>query len=238
MRPFAAALFLIAAGFWSAAPVDGQVQPDTVKADSLAAPVYEIQGVQVSVARPSTSGGATSTVELSLDSVAIQPAPTLEQVLRSMPLVQIRTNSRGEAQPALRGAEDRQIAVLMDGVPLTLGWDARTDLSIIPLSAARNIRIVRGLSSVLMGPNVLGGAVEVDVASGPDGFPPPPPVQASLGVDHTGGTSLAASGGIASETRGGTLEVRGGAGFRTQDGFALASSLEDDPPASEEDCNP
>ena len=34
----------------------------------------------------------------------------MDQVLRAMPLIQIRQNSRGEMQPALRGSEDRQIA--------------------------------------------------------------------------------------------------------------------------------
>ena len=84
-----------------------------------------------------------------LDSLGSEPIPTLEQALREMPLVRVRENSRGEAQPSLRGATDRHVAVLVDGVPLTLGWDHRTDLSIIPLTAARSIHLLRGL---LVGP--------------------------------------------------------------------------------------
>ena len=91
----------------------------------------------------------------------------MDEVLRSMPLIQIRQNSRGEVQPALRGSEDRQITIIMDGVPLSIGWDHRTDMSIIPLTAARSVTLVRGLSSILYGPNTLGGVVEVDVARGP-----------------------------------------------------------------------
>ena len=93
---------------------------------------------------------------MDLDSLGGIPAPSMDQVLRAMPLIQIRMNSRGEMQPTIRGAEDRHIAILMDGVPLTLGWDHRTDMSIIPLTAARKITLVRGLSSVLYGPNTLG----------------------------------------------------------------------------------
>jgi iron complex outermembrane receptor protein len=124
-------------------------------------------GITVSVARPALTVGGSSTVVVDLDSLGTLPSPSLEQVLRAMPLIQIRQNSRGEMQPALRGSEDRQIAVLMDGVPLTVGWDHRTDMSIIPLSAARNVTLVRGLSSVLYGPNTLGGVVDnVSVTGG------------------------------------------------------------------------
>ena len=70
-------------------------------------------------------------------------------------MIQVRANSRGEAQPDMRGAEDRQIAILLDGIPLTVGWDHRTDMSVIPLTAFRNVTLLRGLSSMLHGPNVL-----------------------------------------------------------------------------------
>jgi iron complex outermembrane receptor protein len=161
-------------------------------------------------------------VEIALDSMAMRPAPTLEQVLREMPLIQIRRNSRGEAQPALRGAEDRQIAILMDGVPLTLGWDARTDLSVIPLTAAQRIIMARGLSSVLHGPNVLGGVIEVDVARGAERQQAPRPVQVDLSVDHTGARSVGLTGGGLAETAGGEWVLRAGAGHQYRDGLVLA----------------
>jgi iron complex outermembrane receptor protein len=195
----------------------------------MGAPTFRLEGLQVSVARPSTTGGGTSAVSLAMDSVGIRPAPTMENVLRDMPLIQIRRNSRGEAQPALRGGEDRQIAVLMDGVPLTLGWDARTDLSIIPLTAARTVRIVRGLSSVLMGPNVLGGAIEVDIASGPESLPAPRPFTAAFGLDHTGAARGQASAGVRVARNSGSWDLRGGLGFRDTDGFRVPEKLLDDP---------
>ena len=109
-------------------------QVDTVRTDSTR--TFEVEGVMVRVARPILTAGGASAVSVRLDSLSSLPAPTMEEVLRAMPLIQIRTNSRGEAQPSLRGSEDRQVSILMDGVPLTLGWDHRTDLSIIPLVRA------------------------------------------------------------------------------------------------------
>lgn len=61
----------------------------------------------------------------------------------------------------MRGSDSRQAAVLLDGVPITLGWDHRTDPSLIPLTGSERMVIVRGLGSLLNGPNTLGGSIEI-----------------------------------------------------------------------------
>ena len=195
---------------------------DTVRVDTVRAPLFHIPGLTVLVPRPASTTGGASAVEVPMDSLMAWPAPTLEQVLRDLPLIQIRRNSRGEAQPALRGGEDRHVAVLMDGVPLTLGWDGRTDLSVIPLTAAQRVDLVRGLSSVLYGPNVLGGAVEIDVARGAGRQARPQPVQVDLGLDHALGRSLGVTGGSLVETRDGEWVFRGGGGLQSRDGDLLS----------------
>jgi hypothetical protein len=201
--------------------------PDSIQGDTTRTPIFRLQGFTILVPRPVSTTGGASAVEIVLDSMVMRPAPTLEQVLREMPLIQIRQNSRGEAQPALRGGEDRQIAVLMDGVPLTLSWDARTDLSVIPLTSAQRISLIRGLSSVLHGPNVLGGVIEVDVARGAERHVAPRPLQLDMSLDHSGARSLGATGGKLFETSGGTWVFRAGAGHQARDGFVLPESAED-----------
>lgn len=205
------------------APAAARAQvPDSVTADSVR---YRVEGVTVSVVRPVSTTGGASAVEVKLDSMPHLPAPTMEQVLRAMPLIVIRQNSRGEAQPALRGAEDRQVAVLVDGVPLSLGWDHRSDLSAIPLTAAREITLVRGLPSVLHGPNVLGGVVEVNVARGATRQPAPERIAFSASLDHLGGRGTAVTGGRLFESYGSQWVFRGGAGYQERPGFALAGGL-------------
>lgn len=194
--------------------------------------IYDVAPVTVRAARPRATPGGSSAVEMALDSTVTRPAPTLEQVLRTMPLVVVRANSRGEAQPALRGGEDRQIAVLVDGVPITLAWDHRSDLSVIPMSAARNITLHRGLSSLLHGPNALAGAVEVDVARGAREDTPPPPLVLDAGVDHTGARSAALTAGTLRAGPGGRWLVRGGGGYRGSDGIALPRALRRSDPAT------
>lgn len=197
-----------------ALPPAGATAQDTTGAIPL-------QGVRVVVPRPSTTVGGASAITVALDSAGVVAAPTAEDLLRRIPVLQLRTNSRGEVQPNLRGAEDRQIAVLLDGIPLTLGWDHRTDLSIIPLTAVRRVTLLRELSSVLHGPNVLGGAVELDVVRGPAGLLAGPTLAGAVSIDQEGGISAGATGGAKVERGFSSWILRAGAGFRERPGVAL-----------------
>ena len=207
------------------AGVAAQTPPDSIIPDS----VRFLGGITVSVAKPALTSGGSSSVVIDLDSLGSIPAPTMEQVLRAMPLIQIRANSRGEMQPALRGSEDRQIAILMDGVPLTIGWDHRTDMSIIPLTAARKITLVRGLSSVLYGPNTLGGVVEVDVARGQSRIGSVDPLSVGLAYDGTGGTNVSLTGGHLVNDVDDQWVFRGGFGFQDRSGVPVSGKAEEDP---------
>ena len=191
--------------------------------------VVKLRALSVEVPRPIATTGGTSAVEVSLDSAGIVAAPTMEEFLRRMPTVQIRANSRGEAQPDLRGAEDRQIAIFLDGIPLTIGWDHRTDISVIPLTAVRRMTLYRGLSSMLHGPNVLGGAIEFDVGRGTTLETPVPPFLGAGSVDQEGGVSTAATAGTTVERSAGVWVLRGGAGYRDSPGFTLPAGATDDP---------
>ncbi len=201
-------------------------EPDSIQSDTLGAfpDSFLMTEIRVLARQRLTATGGVSAVEMRLDSMASLPIPTLEQALREMPFVRIRENSRGEAQPSLRGATDRQVAVLVDGVPLTLGWDHRTDLSIIPLTAARSINLLRGLSSVLHGPNVLAGVVEVDVARGNQRMERSSPATFSLGMDQTGGLTVGATGARLVDSDGGQWLLQAGTGYRDRSGTTLPNA--------------
>ena len=224
-----AILFLLAAtvmllGMWPRA-TKAQAR-DSLRSDTIVdyPSTFRLDELRVVAPRTLTATGGVGAIEIRLDSLASVPVPTLEQALREMPLVRVRVNSRGEAQPSLRGATDRHIAVLVDGVPLTMGWDHRTDLSIIPLTAARSIHLLRGLSSVLYGPNVLAGVVSIDVARGVERLEAPPPATLSAAVDDNGAVILGATVARSLESGGGQWLVQGGGGFRDRPGVSIPSS--------------
>ena len=214
---------------WLPFPGSAQDVQDTIQVDSsIVSAGYDLAGITVRVARPMLTTGGASAVVLELDSLGALPAPSMEEVLRAMPLIVIRKNSRGESQPALRGSEDRQIGVFVDGVPITIGWDHRSDMSIVPMTGAQSVRVVRGSSSILHGPNAIGGVIEVDIARGPLRPAPETPVSFALSLEETGGTSLSATTARSIEAGGANVMVRAGAGHRANKGVPLPSAASED----------
>ncbi len=215
-------VFLIACLATGLVPSEAHSQnPDSIPPDSARV----LGGITVRVARPAITVGGASAVVMDLDSLGGMPSPSMDEVLRSMPLIQIRQNSRGEVQPALRGSEDRQITILMDGVPLSIGWDHRTDMSIIPLTAARSVTLVRGLSSVLYGPNTLGGVVEVDVARGKGQVEAVDPFSFGFSIDETGANNMSVTAGRLISGTSHQWVVRGGGGFSDRRGYPISNEV-------------
>jgi iron complex outermembrane receptor protein len=166
--------------------------------------------VAVTARQESRVIGGAAAIQLSTDSLRVAPATNLDVALRQVPFVGVKTNSRGETELSVRGSESRTPAVLVDGANLSIGWDSRTDVSIIPLTAATGIRVTRGLSSLMLGPNITGGTVEVGLAEGVDRM------RSALlvGADHTGALSTSAVFGAPVALGPATLAVIGGAGYR------------------------
>src|SRR5687768_13466612 len=220
----------LTAGFLlAAAPVAAQVRPDTLKRDT----VYRVTGIVVQAVRPVTTIGGSSALEVRIDSMALPAAPTMEMVLRELPMFHVRTNSRGESEISVRGSESRQVAVLVDGVPLTLAWDARADLSVLPASSAQEISFIRGLSSMLYGPNVLGGIVEIGV--GKSFFQPTArSAQLTAGYDHVGGYGGSATIGVPGRNERGEWLIRAGGSFRDSPGQPLGNGVSEPLPGDDD----
>lgn len=186
-----------------------------------------IEGLTITGSRaPAIAGGAAAIV-VRPDSlpVPMPPAPELADILRQSAFVTIRQNSRGEMEISMRGSESRQPAIMLDGLPLSIGWDSRTDLSITPTTGVEQLVLVRGLSSLLYGPNTLGGTVQMTL-NGPPGSstmePNGPGVHAGLGFDQFSGRVLSATAAAPVTLGNGTLRLRAGVTNRQRDGFALA----------------
>lgn len=203
-------------------PAEVVAQADTVQRRDTT--VYSVEGITIQARRPVTTVGGASAVEVSVASLGLSAAPSAEELLREIPALHVRTNSRGQAEISVRGSESRQVAILLDGVPLTLGWDGRTDLSVLPATAVEEIGFVRGLSTILHGPNVLGGVVEMSLAR-LDNLPAEGSTSASAGLDELGGYGLSATLSQPFTTDGGHGLIRVGAGYRDTPGMPLADGI-------------
>ncbi|MGH7468846.1 MAG: TonB-dependent receptor plug domain-containing protein [Longimicrobiales bacterium] len=214
---------LIMVGVRSAAATAQGTRSDSLRADSAA---FRLKAILVTGARAVGVVGGASAVIMRPEELRSSPAPLLEQALRETPFVHVRQNSRGEMEMSVRGSDSRQAAVLIDGVPITLGWDHRTDPSLIPITGAQSLVIVRGLGSLLSGPNTLGGTIEVshdDQSAEPGGR-----AWAGGGVDENSAL-VTTLGGVRrfGNALGGVLSVQGGVAYRKRDGFTLPEGAAD-----------
>jgi iron complex outermembrane receptor protein len=200
----------------------GQAVRDTARADSV---LQRLRPVLVTESRSAGVVGGAAAVLVRPDALRSSPAPLLEQALRESPFVLVRQNSRGEMELSVRGSDSRQAAVLVDGVPITLGWDHRTDPSLIPVTGAQSLVIVRGLGSLLSGPNTLGGSIEV---SHGNAAPSAPQVWGGAGVDQNSAV-VASLGGARklADFGGGSLSLRGGFAHRDRKGVTLPNGATD-----------
>jgi len=185
---------------------------------------YAIPEVVVEAPRPDATVGGSAIAEVRVDSLETPAAASVRDVFERLPLLHVRTNSRGEAEISARGSESRQVAVLVDGVPITLAWDARADVSVIPATSLREVRFVRGLSSMLYGPNVLGGIVDARVGQTFD-QPERPTLELHVGADDVGTVGTTITTAIPVQRERGNWLLRGGVGFRDTPGDPLADGI-------------
>jgi iron complex outermembrane receptor protein len=219
-------LLLLLAALTPAATSTAQKAP-TADSTRTARPAQTLAPVSVSATpREAEVLGGSAAVAIHPSELRVSPAPVLADALRETPFVLVRQNSRGENEVSVRGSDSRQAAVLLSGLPISLGWDHRIDPSLIPLTGAERVIVVRGLSSLLNGPNSLGGTV--DIAHDPDAPPPTGRVRAGAGIDQSGATTATLGYGHRVGTfREGIVALNVGGAHRQRDGFALADGARD-----------
>jgi iron complex outermembrane receptor protein len=197
-------------------PVAAQGVPDSTRRDTLG---QRLQTVRITETRSAGTVGGASAVIMQVEGLRTSPAPLLHEALRETPFVHVRLNSRGEMELSVRGSSSRQAAVLIDGVPITLGFDHRTDPSLVPITGSQRVVVVPGLGSLLNGPNSLGGTIEVNHD---DARARTAQTWAGFGIDQTGATTstLGTSRPVA-DLGGGSMFLRAGLAHRQRDGVAV-----------------
>jgi iron complex outermembrane receptor protein len=116
----------------------------------------------ITVTAPALPGRVTTPL------VGLQPEALLDRqprsvgdALRGLPGVAIRTNSRGETSARVRGGDERQTLVFLDGAPLAVPWDGRIDLGLIPAGIIGSLAVKKGAGAIEYGANAVAGAVDL-----------------------------------------------------------------------------
>lgn len=154
---------------------------------------------------------------LVLDGVALdERAPqAVADLFRSVPGVTMRVNSRGEAVVRVRGSEERQTTVFLDGAPLVTPWDGRVDLALLPAGLVQGISVVKGAAPLEYGANAVAGVVDLNTISAGNRFSVRAEAQADTGGIGSG--SL-----IATAPLGSGFSVVAGGAIISRDGERIA----------------
>jgi outer membrane cobalamin receptor len=94
----------------------------------------------------------------------------LSEAIRYAPGVSVTFGDKSVYTLKLRGVDSRRIALLVDGIPVYEPYYSTFDLKTVSADGLDSIKLTRGPSSVLYGPNTLGGIVNV-ITQRPTGMP-------------------------------------------------------------------
>jgi len=86
---------------------------------------------------------------------------TVGDALNLLSGVAMSNNSRNEKTIYVRGFDARQVPLFIDGIPLYVPYDGYVDFNRFTTADLAGIQVAKGFSSVLYGPNALGGAINL-----------------------------------------------------------------------------
>lgn len=99
---------------------------------------------------------------ISADDIAVQDRRDVAEALNLLPGVTVQSvGQRRERMIFIRGFNSRQIPIYIDGVPVYVPYDGNIDLARFGVDTVSEIVVTKGLTSVLYGPNALGGSVNL-----------------------------------------------------------------------------
>ncbi len=93
------------------------------------------------------------------------------EVLEWMPGITLtEASSRNETMIYLRGFNQSRVPVYMDGIPVSVPYDGFIDLGRLQTAAVSKIHVAKGTSSLLLGGNTMGGAINIVSATPKEKF--------------------------------------------------------------------
>lgn len=179
--------------------------------------VFELGAI--SVKGTTLDGLAPSDNVLTRQDIKRYNRETVGDALNTVVGVNLSHNSRNESIVYVRGFDVRQVPVFLDGIPQYVPYDGYIDFGRFTTFDLAEIRVAKGTASLLYGPNILGGAINlvsrkpVEIFEG----------DARIGVGSGGRRQLSANVG----SNQGQWYFQAGTSWLEADGFPLAKGFRD-----------
>ncbi|MFC0281688.1 TonB-dependent receptor domain-containing protein [Falsigemmobacter intermedius] len=155
------------------AATDDDVQLDAVLVSSASGKATSLQDAPASI----TVIGA--------EELAATGARDLQDVLRTVPGLNITNGNDGGKSVSFRGMSSSRTLTLVDGrrtsTRATMPRDYQGDLSVVPVDAIERIEIVRGPMSTLYGSDAMGGVINIITKKGYDQWSGSTTVESTVG---------------------------------------------------------
>ncbi len=187
---------------------------DGSQGSSRGAPIYYLPELTVVATRLM---GPYSVFHVDADEISESGAEDLAEVLEMVPGFVVRMNSRGEAKLSTRGLGERELVVLVDGVPISDPYSGSVNAGMILAGALGAVHVTRGPAASVYGANAMGGIVEVSTVGGG---------RSGLSYKLATGTDGNYSGFVAGGGQVGRVHLSGGVAADGASGFSLPASFE------------
>lgn len=138
------------------------------RAGAGATGVYDLGEVVVRAPQQGVEAVGTNR-EVTAEEIKASGARTLDEALRMLPGLNIRSGPEATPRVDLRGFRSRHVVLLLNGVPFNSTFDGQFDPALIPVDSIARIKVSYGANSVLYGPGGLGGVINIITKAGQPG---------------------------------------------------------------------
>jgi len=131
------------------------------KVDTLKVPrkVYILDGITVIAERPEESIGNIDVKTFNPS----KPVPdvNIEEALDNVAGMDLSVGGKNGSSLSIRGFNENEIKILLNGRPLSNGYMDAVDLTTIPMTSIGEIQVLKGPISSLYGSNTMGGVINI-----------------------------------------------------------------------------
>ncbi|MGE4542823.1 MAG: TonB-dependent receptor plug domain-containing protein [Pedobacter sp.] len=163
---------------------------------------------------------ATTVTEVTEEDFKQRGAQTVADALQQLPGVFVQRGSKkGESYVSIRGFNSEDVKIMIDGVAVYEQYSRLIDLAQFPIDNVAKITVTKGASSVLYGPNAMGGVINIITKTASKPMATASTAWGDYGTQHY---SVSAGAPI------GDFTVYAGYSYRHSNGWRLSSDYDED----------